>query len=64
MCPLRGKCLRCRQEGHLSRDCPERAGYRDRDEKTIEARDPTLAEAAASASAASQAVSSIDLRHN
>ena len=32
ICPSWGKCFQCGVEGHLSRNCPQRAGYRARDD--------------------------------
>ena len=32
VCPLRGKCFQCGVEGHLSQNCPQRAGYRAGDD--------------------------------
>jgi len=40
VCPLRGKCVQCGVEGHLSRNCPQRAGYRAGDD--VGEPDPTL----------------------
>ena len=32
ICPSWGKCFQCGVEGHLSRNCPQRAGYRAGDD--------------------------------
>ena len=64
MCLLKGKCFQCGLEGHLSRNCPQRAGYRARDDVEEDVPDPTQAEAAAHALGAPQAESDEDLRDN
>ena len=64
VCPLKGKCFQCGLEGHLSRNCPQRAGYQARDDVEDVVPDPTLAEAAARASGAPQAEADEDLRDN
>lgn len=64
VCPLKGKCFQSGLEGHLSRDCPQTAGYRARDDVEEDVPDPTLAESAAHASGVPQAESDEDLRDN
>ena len=52
-CPLRGKCLSCRQEGHLLRSCPNPAWVdvdTPADDSTGGSADPTPAEAAVQSS--------------
>ena len=52
-CPLKGKCRRCREEGHIARNCPSRP-WADRSgtDWPISANDPTPAEAQAASRAA------------
>ena len=51
-------------EGHLSRNCPQRVGYRARDDVEEDVPDPTLDEAAGRASGTPQADSDDDLWDN
>ena len=62
--PLRGKCFHCGLKGHLSRNCPQRVGYRARDDAEKDVPDSTAAEAVARASGAPQTESDVDLRDN
>lgn len=55
VCPLSGKCFQYGLEGQLSRNWPQRAGCRARDDVEEDVPDPTPAEAAARASGAPQA---------
>lgn len=58
-CPLRGKCRRCRQPGHVSRNCTNLPSAWDSpDANHLANADPTPAEVAASASGPSGIVSS------
>ena len=58
-CPLRGKCRRCRQPGHVSRNCTNLPSAWDSpDADNLVNADPTPAEAAASASGPSGVASS------
>lgn len=56
--PYRNKCFGCGGEGHLSRNCPQRDCYRDRD-TVVDVPDPTLAEAAVSAVGATAVAPSV-----
>ena len=64
VCLLRGKCFQCGLEGHLSRNCPQRAEYRARDDAEKDVPDPTAAEAAARASGAPQDNQLNELSHS
>lgn len=44
-CPLKGKCLRCRQEGHISRSCPNPAWVAPADDPAVGSADPAPVEA-------------------
>ena len=58
-CDLRGKCRRCRQEGHFSRNCPILWGHTDNVVPRVSpVSDPTPAEAAGPADVSTEAVPS------
>lgn len=58
-CDLRGKCRRCRQEGHFSRNCPVPWGRTDNVVPRVSpVSDPSPAEAAGRADVSTKAVSS------
>ena len=49
-CPLKGKCLRCRQEGHISRSCPNPAWVAPADDPAVGSADPAPVETAVQSS--------------
>ena len=53
--PYRNKRFQCGLEGHFSRDCPQRDGYRDRD-SVVDVPGPTPAEAAGRAATVAAAL--------